>query len=81
MAIRRRCRSDACKKGRRCLEHLWFDVTYRAYGAVSRNGAPLIGIYASAQTRPSISITTRLSLHRKTWISVSILTQTRCEHF
>src|SRR5919106_1242152 len=29
MAIRRRCRSSTCKNGRRCLEHLWFDVTYR----------------------------------------------------
>src|SRR5438874_5993432 len=26
MAIRRRCRSQTCKNGRRCLEHLWFDV-------------------------------------------------------
>jgi integrase len=26
MAIRRRCRSRTCKNGRRCLEHLWFDV-------------------------------------------------------
>src|SRR2546425_7737515 len=28
MAIRRRCRSSRCKNGRRCLEHLWFDVMY-----------------------------------------------------
>lgn len=28
MAIRRRCRGP-CKSSRRCLEHLWFDVTYR----------------------------------------------------
>jgi hypothetical protein len=28
MAIRRRCRG-ACRSGRRCLEHLWFDVKYR----------------------------------------------------
>jgi hypothetical protein len=28
MAIRRRCRG-ACRKNRRCLEHLWFDVKYR----------------------------------------------------
>src|SRR6266850_7779834 len=28
MAIRRRCRSSTCKNGRRCLEHLWFDVMY-----------------------------------------------------
>lgn len=27
MAIRRRCRG-ACRTGRRCLEHLWFDVTH-----------------------------------------------------
>ena len=29
MAIRRRCSGRTCKKGRRCLEHLWFDVMYR----------------------------------------------------
>ena len=29
MAIRRRCRSSTCKNGRRCLEHLWFDVMYQ----------------------------------------------------
>ena len=28
MAIRRRCRG-ACRSGRRCLEHLWFDVKHR----------------------------------------------------
>jgi hypothetical protein len=28
MAITRRCRG-ACRTGRRCLEHLWLDVTYR----------------------------------------------------
>ncbi|MBI2833959.1 MAG: hypothetical protein HYX76_05980, partial [Acidobacteria bacterium] len=28
MAIRRRCRGS-CRNGRRCLEHLWFDVTHR----------------------------------------------------
>jgi integrase/recombinase XerC len=27
MSIRRRCRG-ACRTGRRCLEHLWFDVTH-----------------------------------------------------
>ncbi len=27
MAIRRRCRG-ACRTGRRCVEHLWFDVTH-----------------------------------------------------
>jgi len=27
MAIRRRCRGD-CRTSRRCLEHLWFDVTH-----------------------------------------------------
>jgi hypothetical protein len=29
MAIRRRCRSRTCKNGRRCLEHLAFDVMWR----------------------------------------------------
>ena len=29
MAIRRRCKGRTCKNGRRCLEHLWFDVMYR----------------------------------------------------
>ena len=29
MAIRRRCNGRTCKNGRRCLEHLWFDVMYR----------------------------------------------------
>lgn len=29
MAIRRRCRSSRCKNGRRCLEHLRFDVMYQ----------------------------------------------------
>ena len=29
MAIRRRCNGRTCKKGRRCLDHLWFDVMYR----------------------------------------------------
>jgi integrase len=28
MAIRRRCRG-ACRTGRRCMEHLWFDVKHR----------------------------------------------------
>lgn len=28
MSIRRRCRG-ACRNGRRCLEHLWFDVNHR----------------------------------------------------
>jgi transposase len=28
MGIRRRCRGP-CQTTRRCLEHLWFDVTYR----------------------------------------------------
>ena len=28
MAIRRRCNGRTCKSGRRCLEHLWFDVMY-----------------------------------------------------
>jgi integrase len=28
MAIRRKCRGE-CGKGRRCLEHLWFDVMFR----------------------------------------------------
>src|SRR5712692_2668366 len=28
MAIRRRCRGP-CRSNRRCLEHLWFDVTHR----------------------------------------------------
>jgi hypothetical protein len=30
MAIRRRCGGRTCKNGRRCLEHLWFDVMHRA---------------------------------------------------
>ena len=29
MAIRRRCRGS-CRNGRRCMEHLWLDVKYRA---------------------------------------------------
>ena len=29
MTIRRRCTEATCKNGRRCLEHLWFDVMYR----------------------------------------------------
>lgn len=29
MALRRRCSGRTCKNGRRCLEHLWFDVMYR----------------------------------------------------
>lgn len=29
MAIRRRCNGETCKTGRRCLEHLWFDVMHR----------------------------------------------------
>jgi len=29
MAIRRRCSGRRCKNGRRCLEHLWFDVMHR----------------------------------------------------
>ena len=29
MAIRRRCNGRTCKNGRRCLEHLWFDVMHR----------------------------------------------------
>src|SRR3954470_6215008 len=29
MAIRRRCSGRTCKNGRRCLEHLWFDVMHR----------------------------------------------------
>ena len=28
MAIRRRCRGS-CRNGRRCLDHLWFDVKHR----------------------------------------------------
>ena len=28
MAIRRKCR-EQCGNGRRCLEHLWFDVMFR----------------------------------------------------
>lgn len=28
MAIRRKCRGE-CGNGRRCLEHLWFDVMFR----------------------------------------------------
>lgn len=29
MAIRRRCNGRTCKNGRRCLDHLWFDMMYR----------------------------------------------------
>jgi len=29
MAIWRRCSKRTCKNPRRCLEHLWFDVTYQ----------------------------------------------------
>ena len=29
MAIWRRCSKRTCTNPRRCLEHLWFDVTYR----------------------------------------------------
>ena len=29
MAIRRRCSGRTCRNGRRCLEHLWFDVMHR----------------------------------------------------
>lgn len=29
MAIRKRCNGRTCKNGRRCREHLWFDVMYR----------------------------------------------------
>ena len=29
MAIRRRCNGRTCKNGRRCREHLWFDVMHR----------------------------------------------------
>ena len=29
MAIWRRCSKRTCTKPRRCLEHLWFDVTHR----------------------------------------------------
>jgi len=29
MAIRRRCSGKTCKSGRRCLEHLWFDMMFR----------------------------------------------------
>ena len=28
MAIRRRCNGRTCKNGKRCLEHLWFDVMH-----------------------------------------------------
>lgn len=29
MAIRRGCSGKTCKNGKRCLEHLWFDVMFR----------------------------------------------------
>ena len=29
MSIRRRCTESSCKTGRRCLEHLRFDVMWR----------------------------------------------------
>jgi integrase len=29
MAIRRRCNGKTCKNGRRCLEHLWFDMMFQ----------------------------------------------------
>jgi integrase len=29
MAIRRRCSGKKCKNGRRCLEHLWFDMMFQ----------------------------------------------------
>ena len=29
MAIRRRCSGKTCKNGRRCLEHLWFDMMFQ----------------------------------------------------
>src|SRR5579864_8194159 len=29
MAIRRRCSGKTCKNGRRCLDHLWFDMMFQ----------------------------------------------------